>query len=173
MRSATIREKVVAQIAFSWHLCVTLSNRDAIVKIEAVRKANLQQLAKQMGSAELSRKLGYRHPSYLTQMIGPSANRPLSEKNARKYEQQLGLTNGWFDQQHADIPEPAPARQEPASTDLVATVIRLVGTVLQDENINVPPARFADLVALAYTDAADHAGQPREAHIKQLVRLLK
>jgi hypothetical protein len=56
---------------------------------------------------------------------------------------------------------------------LLSDVIRLLGTVLQAESVNLPPQRFADVAALALEDAASHGGKPREQHVRSLVRLLK
>lgn len=140
--------------------------------LDEVRRANLRNLAKEMGAAELSRKLGYRQPSFITQLSGPNPSRRITEKSARSFEKSLGLETGWFDVDHgeATAPEaPAPVNQ----TDMLVGIITLVGTVLQNESLTLPPAKFADLVALAVVDSAEHGGAPREAHIKSLVRLMK
>jgi len=57
--------------------------------------------------------------------------------------------------------------------ELIRSVIKLVGEVMEHEGVGNAPRRFADLVALAYTDATDHGGKTRESHIRSLVRLLK
>ena len=138
------------------------------VKTEDVRRDNLRKLMQEHGASALSRKLGYKHPSFLTQLAGPNPSRRITEDSARRYERDLGLPSGWLDNA-----APAATTTTEGSTALVATVIRLVGAVLQGEKIDVQPARFADLVALAYVDAAEHGGAPREAHVRSLVRLMK
>jgi hypothetical protein len=60
-----------------------------------------------------------------------------------------------------------------SDTPLVADVVRLVGEVMARENVSLPPARFADLVGLAYTDTVEHGGAPREEQVVRLVRLVK
>lgn len=141
--------------------------------LNEIRKANLRKLAKEMGGSELSRKLGYRQPSFITQMAGPNATRSMTEKSARRFEQDLGLAPGWFDTLHEPAEQAVSVPAPPSSTDMLVDVIRLVGTVLQAESLDVGPAKFADLVALAVVDNAEHGGAPREAHIKSLVRLMK
>ena len=134
--------------------------------IEQLRLHNLRQLVLKSSATEVSKRLGYQQPTYISQMVGPKANRPLTEKNARKYEKTLGLKDKWFDQDHE---QPAPPNE---SVALVTEVIRLVGTVLQSEKMPVDPIKFAEIVALSYEDST-RSGELREAHVRRLVSLLK
>lgn len=72
------------------------------------------------------------------------------------------------------MPPDQEARPADVSTRVIADVIRLVGTIIQNENVQMPPPqRFADLVSLAVVDTMEHGGVPREQHIRSVVRLLK
>lgn len=68
---------------------------DALGKHELVqgyRRYNLRTLvAKHGGQTELSKELGYSTSTYLTQMVGPTPIRGISEKNAREFEARLNL----------------------------------------------------------------------------------
>lgn len=56
------------------------------------RRQNLRKIAQQYGGVTpLAQLLGYTNASFVVQMIGPSPMRQVSEANARKYEQTLGL----------------------------------------------------------------------------------
>lgn len=62
------------------------------------RRANLRLLAERYdGPSQLAAKLDLRHPSYLSQLIGPNPKRNVSERTARAYEEKLGLSAGWLD----------------------------------------------------------------------------
>lgn len=148
--------------------------------ITELRRSKLRHLMKLHGTGKLANMLGYSQPSFISQMAGPNPTRELTEKTARRFEQQLNLAPGFFDEpfpmvEEDDVPAPpAPAAQPaPGDTALVAEVIRLVGSISAGEAVTLPPMKFADVVALAYVDAAEHGGKPREDHIKQIVRLLK
>lgn len=136
--------------------------------IDEVRRENLRRLFRQHGGASaLSRKLGYSTPSFMTQTAGPNPTRAVTSKNARRYEEVLGLPHG--------DDEPPQGSSAPAGVDaaVIADVIRLVGQVLQEEQIGLTPARFADVAALAVQDTLDHGGKMREPHIRGVVRRLK
>lgn len=120
--------------------------------------------------------LGYRQPSFLSQMTGPNPTREITEKTARRFEQELGLPEGYLDTL-GDAPTTPAAPAAPAQTvnemELVTAVIRLIGAILDSESVNLPPAKLADVIALAYADAKEHDSAPRPDYIKQIVRLLK
>lgn len=139
-----------------------------------IRRENLRRLFREHGGAsELSRKLGYTNPSFMTQVAGPNPTRRVTDKNARRYEKELGLPEWWIDTAHDATPDVPPAPAAAVDTAVIADVIRLVGSVLQDEKVDLGPSRFADVAALAVQDTIEHGGQPREAHIRSVVRLLK
>lgn len=134
------------------------------------RRANLRTLIEQHGGvSRLSEKLGYSSPSFLVQQVGPNPTRVVTERSARKFEQKLGLEPGTLDRETGGTPTSAGV-----STQVISDVIRLVGTLMQREAVQMPPPeRFADLLALALTDTLEHGGVPREGHIRSVVRLLK
>lgn len=148
------------------------------MKLADIRRERLRSLIKKHGSSELAEMLGYQHPSFLSQLAGPNPTRSLTDKAARRFQEKLGLPEDFFDTPIDQTPGrgavTAPAAA-PASGDtaIVAEVIRLVGSVCAGEQITLPPAKFADVVALAYIDTMEHNRQPRTEHIKSIVRLLK
>ena len=158
-------------------------------RVATIRRDNLRTLCDIHGTAGLARKLGYRSPSFLSQMTGPNPTREVTEKSVREFERRLELKLGTLDNEGWDptLPEqpvaaPAPVVEPPAApvppapsnnTSTVADVIRVIGQVSVAENVDVPPAKFADMVALGFADSMDHGGSPRESFIKDLVHLLK
>lgn len=143
-------------------------------QINQLRRENLRRVIDQRGGAtKVSQQLGYRSASFLSQLVGPKPTREVTEKSARRFESDLGLEQGSLDRP-ADAPQAAPATQgAPFNVSMVAETLRMLGAVLAAENANLPPQKFADVAALAVEDAGSHGGQPREGHIKALVRLVK
>lgn len=136
-----------------------------MVSIDEVRRERLRQLVeKQGGAASLAKLLGHSGPSYISQVL--SGRRKLGEKAARKIEEQLDLEDRYFDSADGELPF--------AGTDrsLIATVIRAVGQALAAEQVDVEPAKFAELVALAYEQAAP-SGHIDVEHLRRLIKLLK
>lgn len=125
--------------------------------IEDIRRNNGWELIKTHGQTFIAHKLGHKSPSRLSQVFGPSPTRAPSDKMMRKIEEVLGL--------------PALSTDKPLKA--VADVIRLVGDIAETEAATLGGKKFADLVALAYTDSTEHGGKPREAYIRSVVRLLK
>ena len=139
--------------------------------IQEIRRGNLRAMMDKEGATDLAKKLGYRTPTFLSQMCGPNPTRKVTEKSARRFEKDLGIPAGTLDKDPATA-----AKQATPSTidvDLVADVIRMVGNVCSAEAVELPPSRFADLVALAFVDTIEHQGKQRPEHVKQLVRLFK
>lgn len=148
------------------------------MEITQLRRKNLRSLAQKHSLTKLAvEMLRYSHPSYISTLISDNPKRTFTEKNARKFETKLGLAPGWFDTEHDPVEAPTTAKAQPEVDDetvaRIADLIRLVGQVFSSEAVELLPVKFADVVALAYADTVTHAGKPREAHIKQLVRLLK
>lgn len=76
----------------------TLQPAAALDAVFAARRANLRLLAARFdGTSQLAAKLNLRHPSYLSQLIGPNPQRNVSERTARLFEQRLDLPAGWLD----------------------------------------------------------------------------
>lgn len=135
---------------------------------QAIRRTNLRKMMDREGAITLSKRLGYRAPTFLSQMCGPNPTRKITEKTARRFERDLNLPEGALDKDPN-----APNGPSSIDVDLVVSVIRMVGNVCAAEAIELPPNRFADLVVLAFVDTIEHEGQQRPEHIKQVVRLMK
>ena len=137
------------------------------------RRANVRALIEQRGGlSKLSRAMGYKNPSFLSQMTGPEPTRDITEKTARKIESILHLPSGSLDAETQPAKPAAPQPLRNADVELIAAVVRMVGGVCEAEGAAPSTIKFAELVALAYSDSVDH-GSLREDHVKQLVRLVK
>jgi hypothetical protein len=139
------------------------------------RRDNLRALAEIHGSANLSRMLGYRQPSFISQMIGPNPTRTVSERNARDYEQALKLPDGYLDAPLFPAqPVPAASVVPPAddAAALLAEVIRTVNRVVQAEGVDIRVDQFAKLLAVEVTEAANNGFKVREAHVKQMLAMI-
>lgn len=139
------------------------------------RLINLREIVRQRGGvSQLSRDMGYSNPSFLSQMLGPNPTRLVTEKTARKFEKLLGIPLGALDREPGEAAQaPVDASEQHSTSEMVAHVIRVVGRACDEESAQPNTEKFANAVALAYLDAAEHGGQIREDHVKQLVRLLK
>lgn len=133
--------------------------------VDNLRKANLALLIKQWGGAtNLGKKLKHSGPSYLSQLIG--AGRPITEKTARRIEDQLDLPTGWMDADHTA------EKNTVVNPLLIASVVMAVGAALEDAEMQVAPRKFADLVALVYEEAVVK-GTVEEGFVNRIVRLMK
>ena len=141
------------------------------MKLPEIRREKLRELMKKHTASGLAQMLGYHHSSFLSQMAGPNPTREVTEKTARRFETQLGLEVGYLDE-YVDQAAAAP-RSDESTVALVASVIRAVGAACDAEKVSLQPAKFADVVALAYLDAVEHSGQLRPEYFSQIVRLLK
>lgn len=144
--------------------------------ILAWRRENLRQLTAQRGGpTALAAKLGYRGPSFISQMTGPRANRVVTEAIARWIEQQLRLPAGSLDQPPASGlehigGEPVAAEPPPVPVDeplflQVADVLRplLMRTPL-------PKAKAHQVFAQVYRDA-EQRGSVDAQLAEDLIRL--
>lgn len=82
-----------------------------------IRRENLRHLIRQHGNASVSHAAGYSSASYVSQMAGRKAQRPVTEQTARRIEQSMNLPEFWLDQPrdpygntitHADRKSPPP-----------------------------------------------------------------
>lgn len=153
-----------------------------------IRRENLRLLMKQHhGPKNFAAVLGYKNGSFLVQMAGPNPTRPVTENTARTIEEKLGFPPGTMDEpmaaadppRHNVVVRSAGQLASPvapvvgADMPLVADVVRLVGQVAEAEKVALPPVKYADLVALAWSDAMEHSGKAREDYVKQLIKLVK
>jgi hypothetical protein len=163
--------------------------------VSDVRRTNIRALVDERGGlSKLSRALGYKNPSFLSQMTsvaGPT--REVTERTARRIEEALGLPTGYLDQVH-DVPVRAPratapdivaktptgvlaadVKRTPVSDESVqffVDVVRAVGAACDEAGVNLAPGKFADLILMVVSDSAER-GAPREDRVKQLVHLLR
>lgn len=135
------------------------------MRVQDVRRSNLRALIGDRGGlTDLSNRLGYKNPSFLSQMAGPNPTREITEKTARKIEQSLRLAPGTLDQQAA-------RQQSAEGMQLVADALRLVGKVCEAEGVNLGPAKLAEIAALVLEDLAGGAVRPER--VQRMVGLLK
>jgi len=157
-------------------------------KISESRRVNIRALVDERGGiTKLSRLLGYKNPSFLSQMLSNGgATREVTERTARRIEEALGLPAGHLDREpEAPLRAPVPDQQSavpvrsaqsaPTTSDetvrLVADVIRAVGAACDESGVNLAPGKFAEVVALVYGDSVERGLRPD--HVKQVVRLLR
>lgn len=71
------------------------------------RKNNLRYWAKELGRKELAKKLGYEDTNFINQLLGKKSNGngSFGENLARKFEVDLELPLGWFDQSFPELYE--------------------------------------------------------------------
>ena len=130
-------------------------NVSSYLSVFDLRKINLRALIVQWsGPTNLAKKLGYGGPSYLLQMVGASAQRPITEKTARKIEQKLQLQRGYLDHDH----EGAGSLTEPAQAvaldqEMLSKAVSTITAAVDKAKMNLSPAKFADVVVLVYEDA--------------------
>lgn len=131
-----------------------------------LRVLNLRTLSAQWGGpSSLAKKLKLSGPSYISQLIG--GTRPITEKTARKFEQQLGLAAGWLDQDHDGGGKPAKL-----DDTLITKAITLVGVTVNETGVTVRPDQFSEIVSIVYGEA-QRSGRLDEGLIRRIVHLLK
>lgn len=142
-----------------------------------IRKANIRRLAARTSLTDISKKLGYKQPSFLSQMSGPNPGRQITEKTARNYERKLGLAVGSLDVLPAEIQQSELLALQPVVTassgKIVEDVISLIDATIAQEGVQLNPLKYANLVQFALADTLEHGGQVRGSHIQQMVKLLK
>lgn len=143
------------------------------MNISEIRRVNLRALADERGAAKLSRLLGYRQPSFLTQMIGPNPNREVSEKTARLYEAVLGLEANFFDNPKMSDGFKALNMQLQKVMTLATETIHMVADLAQQEGLNLSTVQFAKVVNIEMTNAAERDFIPREVRVKDMLGLMK
>lgn len=161
-----------------------------MMQLHEIRRINgRKQIQLAGGTTQVARSMGYANPAFLSQVFGPNPQRNPTEKLVRRLEAALGLPERTLDDPNTTTVSGSPANSSsgmtkellatniaasiaPAETTLmVQDVIRLVGEIIASEKIDLSPIKALDLANLALTDALEHGGQPREQHIKTLVRL--
>jgi hypothetical protein len=137
---------------------------------QEVRRRNLRRLVSEHeGMNNLAHKLGLTKGAYISQLLTDPPVRTISEKTARKWEKALMLPEGWLDGQPKSYTTAPPAA---LNTSLLAEVITAASEALKAVKVCLPPARFSDLVSMAYTDAIA-SGHVNTARLDTIVGLLK
>lgn len=139
-----------------------------MTKIKENRIENLRKLVIQWdGPSKLSRKLGYKNPSFLVQMTGPNPTREITEKSARAIEAKLELPQGWLDDEHgAEL-------QAGLDIKLVVEIIRRGMSFCEGQGIRIRPEKFADLIELVYLDATGNNGAISNDYMERLIKLVR
>lgn len=152
--------------------------------ISEYRRENLRRFTNANGGpAAVAKRLGYSNASYLVQMIGPNPLRSVTERTARKVEEVFNLPERTLDAAppvlveppKAAVTAPEPQRvQDAALSPLqLGQLVQMVGRICEAEGASLSTPKFADVVALAVTNAAEHGGQADESLVKTLVRLAR
>ncbi len=131
-----------------------------------IRVTNLKMAAQHGGTNQLAAKLGYTNGSFISAMIGPTPSRQVSEHTARKFEDLLGLTNGWLDRADA-----AQAGDVFIDSDLVTNAINSTAEAVTKIGVQISPTKLGKLSTLVYHDARLH-GRVRPDFIDSVVDLL-
>lgn len=161
--------------------------------ISEIRRANIRALINERGGlTKLSRLLGYKNPSFLSQMISlDNPTREVTEKTARGIEEAMVLPTGYLDRapdavapslghevERVKAPA-APTANVPAvptakavdQTQRMIDAVRVVGTAMKDAGMVLEPDRFAEIVALVYADAPE--GGVRPEIVRMMLKLLR
>lgn len=163
-------------------------------RIEDIRRANVRKLFTLRSASDVSRKLGYKTTSFMSQIAGPAPTREVTDKTARAMEVAYGYPRGAMDKEDwspmlADAAQPAagahesPTQSSPQSdspnrsatmspADTVKEAILLVSRLTAQHGVTLPAEKVADITAMGFADALEHGGVPREAYILALVKLL-
>lgn len=146
--------------------------------IDDFRLENMRRFINENGGpTAVSKRLGYSNGSYLVQMTGPNPTRPITEKSARSFEHRLGMKPGSLDQAVEVPPQTRASRpkskatSEPTGPSHMVDIINTVTSLVKESGAQMSTQKFADLMALAATDAELHQGKVRRDYVNQLIRL--
>ena len=145
---------------------LTYSTHDAT----ETRRDNLRALATSLGGpSALATRLGYANASFLVQMIGPNPTRRVSERTARSIETALGLAPFSLDQ--ANAPRTPNGSLPALHADILAKTMDDVAAACRELSMTLPTAKFADVVAFVYREAAERGRPPDNEFIKRIIQL--
>ena len=148
-----------------------IANMTKINETKVARRENLRKLMTERGGPlVLAKRLGYRNSPFLIPLAGPNPTREISERTARAIEQALDLPELWLDEPHDG---PAERKSADVNTETVASAIRICAEVCEELGVALKPVKFADLVTLAYSDAASSGAPVRVDFVRKLVQLMK
>jgi hypothetical protein len=99
-------------------------------------------------------------------VAGPTPSRDISENVARAMEKMLGLPDGYLD--HEEDPAPPVEVQAP----LVADIVHIVLDIVNDAPQRPSASKIAEVVALAYEQAAATGNKVDREFVKRLLKLV-
>ena len=144
------------------------------LNLQDIRLKNGRLLLKQHGGTiVVSRRMGYKNASFLSQMFGARSarsdpekskkyDRRVSEGTCRKMEEVLGLPEGYMDEEHELAKPPA----APLNVSLLSNMIGQVLDLLAEEGLNLSNHKVAQLIEMAYSDGSTD-------RLRTVVQLLK
>jgi transcriptional regulator with XRE-family HTH domain len=152
-----------------------------LTEMERRRLANARRLAQGFPSNKhFADALGITK-SGISQLIGHSPARSISERTARRWERKLGLPEGSLDQ-IAQQPAPGPDARSPRATPvrpespeivLLEAVMREVDASLQKLGVSLLPEKHRALVAHLYRQGLTHGHRADVGAVDDLVRLAR
>lgn len=134
-------------------------------KIADLRRENLHRLVETHGATDVAKRMGWSGPSYIGQML--NSKRPITEKTARKIEEKFNMAQYAMDARPGEAPPYAGMDH-----GLVGASIRALSDALEETKTQIPSAKFAELVALVYEQAAK-SGKVDPQQVRRLIRLVK
>lgn len=142
---------------------------DELSKANKRRVKNLRAVAARYElQNDLAAALGWT-PSYLSQVIGPSPRRAISERTARQIEAKLKLAPGYLDSEG-----PPPEVRDAVSADLLDDVMLKVDSALNSAGWKLPEEKYRALVSHLYKAAAKRgAAQVEREEVETLLRLVR
>lgn len=132
-----------------------MPNFYALTALHAARRDNLRRLMESWGGpTAMALRLGHSNGSFISQIAGPHPIRNISEKQARLIEERLGLEPGWLD---TDVSQHTPLDNTTLAHSI--TAVTLAQASLQ---IRLPPAKFAESIAIVYDHVLQTGGCTEE-----------
>lgn len=155
-----------------------------------VRRDNLRLLIQDYhGSKSLAIKLGLSNPSFISHLAGPNPQRVVTEKTSRKFEQSLGLEDGWMDKPNKhivyksskrilditprELPAPTPeVKSETPQQNQSVDMARLSDCLerVLSKGRNLTPKQLSKLATVLYSST--HSGEQLDAEIDTLIDLM-
>lgn len=144
-----------------------------------IRRENLRTLVQERGNSEVAKAAGYKSPSYLSQMIGRKAIRPVTEDTARRVEVGLHLPHLSLDQERDPYGRPVAGSgrrehdNEPlsmVSPDQFSNCATIVSNEMVAAGVKTTADKFAVIVGLLI-NSPDQSDDGLHALAAQLVKI--
>jgi len=116
---------------------------------------------------------------YMDEPIDVPPGQPTAAENRRamglRRQAKLASGGGVVDAEVVEVVEsPAsPVAQAALSEDQLTALVLLIGREADAAGVQLPSAKFAQIIRLALADARSHNGMPDVEHIKSLLELVK